>query len=125
MQYAAETGGGGGKVTGREYPVTPDGRYFIVAGRLWRSTNPAIQEERRNRFVAELMDARRAVKDAKHGNGDLRTARARVDAAKVALGERGPVWWNDGSPDLNRHIAKNTPYADWAAALKKRGSEQS
>ena len=42
--------------------------------------------------------------------------RAGVDAAKRALGERGPVWWDDGSPDWNRHLAKNTPYADWWAA---------
>jgi hypothetical protein len=36
-----------------------------------------------------------------------------VDDAKRALGERGPVWWDDGSTDLNRHMAKNTNYADW------------
>jgi hypothetical protein len=24
---------------------------------------------------------------------------------------------DDGSPDLNRHMAKNTPYADWYAGL--------
>ncbi len=38
-------------------------------------------------------------------------ARQQVDTVKIALGERGPVWWTDGAPDLNRHIAKNTPYA--------------
>jgi len=65
------------------------------------------------------MDARRAVKDAKCGNGDLNVARARVESAKVALGERGPVWWDDGSPDLNRYLAKNTPYAEWAAGLER------
>ena len=37
--------------------------------------------------------------------------------AKVALGERGPVWWDDGAPDLNRRMARNTVYADWFAAL--------
>jgi hypothetical protein len=42
--------------------------------------------------------------------------RDRVDAAKRALGERGPAWWDDGAPDYNRHLAKNTPYADWWAA---------
>lgn len=105
-------------MSGRSYPTTPDRRYFLVAGRLWRSTNPAILEERRQRLVAELMDARRAVKEAKRGNGDLSAARKAVDAAKVALGERGPVWWTDGAPDLNRHLAKNTPYAEWATALK-------
>ncbi len=59
------------------------------------------------------MDARRAVRDAKGDDAKLKQARARVDAAKVALGERGPVWWQDGAPDYNRHMAKNTPYSDW------------
>jgi hypothetical protein len=44
-------------------------------------------------------------------------ARARVDAAKIALGERGPVWWSDGAPDLTRHLARTGPYADWFASL--------
>lgn len=43
----------------------------------------------------------------------LAKARTQVDQAKVALGERGPVWWQDGSPDLNRHLVVNTPYAGW------------
>lgn len=46
-----------------------------------------------------------------------RRARAAVDAAKHALGERGPVWWTDGAPDYNRRLAVNTPYAAWYAAL--------
>jgi hypothetical protein len=25
-----------------------------------------------------------------------------------SLGERGPVWWGDGAPDLNRHMARNS-----------------
>lgn len=106
-------------MSGRSYPTTPDGRYFIIAGRLWRSTHPALPEPERQRLVDGLMAARRAVKDAKAGKGDLKDARAAVDAAKVALGERGPVWWDDGAPDYNRHLAKNTPYADWASALKR------
>jgi hypothetical protein len=44
-------------------------------------------------------------------------ARADVDAAKHGLGERGPVWWHDGSPDYNRHMAVNTPYATWFAGI--------
>ncbi len=48
------------------------------------------------------------------GDADaLATAQRGVDKAKVGLGERGPVWWTDGSPDFNRHMALNTPYADW------------
>ena len=65
------------------------------------------------------MVARRAVGAAKKA-GDASAeedGRARVDRAKRTLGERGPVWWNDGAPDFNRHMARNTPYADWLAAL--------
>jgi hypothetical protein len=89
---------------------TPDGRYIIVRGRLWRTSNPHLAEEERHRLVSELMSARRAVKDAAGDPERLRQARMAVDAAKVALGERGPVWWTDGAPDLNRHLVKNTPY---------------
>ncbi len=101
------------------HPTTPDGRYFVVRGRLWRCSNPALPAEERQRLVTELMAARRAVGMAlKAGDSDaIKAARGRVDAAKVALGERGPVWWSDGAPDYNRRMAKNTPYADWLAAL--------
>jgi hypothetical protein len=44
-------------------------------------------------------------------------ARQRVDIAKQGLGERGPVWWRDGAPDLNRKMARNTIYADWYARI--------
>lgn len=33
--------------------------------------------------------------------------RKRVDTAKVALGERGDVWWADGDPDLNRKLVND------------------
>lgn len=101
------------------HPTTPDGRYFVVRGRLWRCSNPALPAEERQRLVTELMAARRAVGMAlKAGDSDaIKAARGRVDAAKVALGERGPVWWSDGAPDYNRRMANNTPYAVWFAAL--------
>jgi hypothetical protein len=41
------------------------------------------------------------------------SCRRTIVSLKRALGERGPVWWNDGSPDFNRHLVKNTPYAPW------------
>ncbi|SFC78677.1 hypothetical protein [Massilia yuzhufengensis] len=101
------------------YPGTPDDRYFVVKGRLWRSSNPALAPALRQELVDRLMDARRAVGAAKKA-GDAaaeQRARAGVDAAKRALGERGPVWWDDGAPDYNRRMVANTPYADWYAAL--------
>ena len=44
-----------------KYPSTPDGRYFVVKGQLWRCSNPALDEALRQQLVNELMDARRAV----------------------------------------------------------------
>ncbi|MBJ6121633.1 hypothetical protein JAO74_07495 [Sphingomonas sp. BT553] len=103
--------------------MTPDGRYFVVRGRLWRMADPSLSEVERQRLVDELMRARRAVGIAKRAETLLaeRSARAAVDEAKRALGERGPVWWQDGAPDLNRHMARNTPYADWFANLGRSG----
>ena len=108
-----------------KYPATPDGRYFVVRGRLWRMANPALAPGRRDALVRDLMTARRGVRDAgKTGDADaLKAARAQVDQAKVALGERGPVWWTDGAPDLNRRMAANTPYADWYASLVRQEPE--
>lgn len=63
------------------------------------------------------MAARRAVKDAKDDIEKTKIARQRVDAVKIGLGERGPVWWNDGEPDYNRKLARNTPYRDWFESL--------
>lgn len=104
-------------------PRTPDGRYLVVRGRLWRATNPTLEPAQRERLVQELMAARRAVRDAKGDAEALATARARVDAAKRALGERGPVWWTDGAPDYNRRLVGTTPYAAWYAALDRGGEE--
>jgi hypothetical protein len=102
------------------YPVTPDGRYFVVRGRLWRCTDPSLPEEERQRLVKELMAARRAVGVARRsGHADaLAAARSAVDEAKRQLGERGPVWWTDGAPDYGRRLARDTPYAEWFAGLE-------
>lgn len=63
------------------------------------------------------MAARSAVGRARRAKDREALAQAgqAVDEAKIALGERGPVWWTDGAPDYNRHLAKNTPYAAWFA----------
>lgn len=107
----------------KHHPSTPDGRYFVVKGRLWRLSNPQLDPGVRQELVDQLMRARREVGVAvKAGDKDAeRRARAAVDQAKHALGERGPVWWNDGAPDYNRKMAANTPYAAWYAALPANG----
>lgn len=100
-------------------PVTPDGRYLVVRGRLWRTSDPSLPAAERERLTRELMTARRDKGAAMRAADDeaREDARARVDAAKHALGERGPVWWDDGAPDLDRHLARTTPYAEWFAAV--------
>ncbi|HBI71507.1 MAG TPA: hypothetical protein DDZ22_21540, partial [Massilia sp.] len=62
------------------YPHTPDGRYFVVSGRLWRTSNPGLAPEVRQELVDQLMRARRQVGVAKKaGDTDAeRTARGRV-----------------------------------------------
>ena len=100
--------------------LTPDGHYLVVRGRLWRAANPHLPAGTRATLVQQLMQARRAVKTALQADDPvaLRTARAAVDAAKTALGERGPAWWTDGAKDFNRHLVKNTPYAAWYAGVE-------
>lgn len=104
-------------MAGLKHPVTPDGRYFVVKGKLWRMSNPTLHPRLRSALVRDLMDARRAVKNAKSCADQTAEAVAHraVDKAKKALGERGPVWWTDGAPDFNRQALKDTPYAAWYA----------
>lgn len=99
---------------------TPDGRYIVVRGRLWRRSNPDLPEEVRAGLVNDLMRARLEVKHAIRSDdgGRLAAARAAVDAAKIALGERGPAWWDDGT-EFNRHLVTNTPYAEWYRSLQR------
>ena len=92
--------------------MTSDGRYIIVRGRLWRASNPDLAEDVRQHLVDQLMVARRAVGLALKNRDHAAevAARAAVDAAKHALGERGNPWWTDGAPDYNRKLLENTPY---------------
>ena len=79
--------------------VVDGGRYVLIDGRRWRATDPSIPEGERVRLVGELMRARRDVGRAvRAGDAEAeREARARVHAAKVALGERGEKWWEKGA----------------------------
>ena len=92
---------------------------MVVRGRLWRASNPNLPEEVRTRLVRELMQARRQVKESIRSSdaGRLAAARAAVDAAKIGLGERGPVWWDDGT-EFDRHLVANTPDAQWYLNLE-------
>lgn len=93
------------------YPHTPDARYFVVRGRLWRLSNPNLPVKRHDILVKRLMKARAALRSA--SRAERPAIRKRIDRTKRALGERGTPWWQDGAPDYNRHLARNTPYATW------------
>ena len=73
-----------------KYPVTPDGRYFLFKDRLWRCSNPPLEETVRQKLVNDLMKPRFAIKHAR-SKTEVNASRANVQIAKVGLGERGPV----------------------------------
>ena len=107
------------------YPRTPDGRYFVAKGRLWRTTNPHLPDSERQRLTEELMRARSDVGRYKSDPEKLKAARTRVHAAKVALGERGDPWWeSDGTEDVLRHAPWNTRYKDWWEGLSEADQER-
>ncbi len=83
---------------------TDDGRYVVIDGRRWRATDPDIPEAEAAELRRALMAARRAVGAAlRAGDAEAeRAARARVQAAKVALGERGTPWWEQSDAERRR-----------------------
>ena len=85
----------------REPERTPDGHFVVIDGRRWRATDPAIPEREAAVLRRWLMSARRAVGAAtRSGDADGESAaRARVHAAKTALGERGPAWWEQSDDE--------------------------
>jgi uncharacterized protein len=85
------------KTGARKVEKTADGRHVLIDGRRWRATNPNLPEAERRAQVARLMKARRDVGAAlRAGDGEAElAARRRVHRAKVALGERGPKWWEE------------------------------
>ncbi len=98
-----------------KYPHTPDGRYFVAKNRLWRCTDPRLDEEQKRIHIKALMKARRAVRTAQQQDDEdaIRQARDAVQSAKEALGERGPVWWDDDAPDEGGLAPHNSSYAEW------------
>jgi hypothetical protein len=83
---------------------TPDGHFIVVDGRRWRATDPEIPAEAAARLRSLLMRARRDVGAARRAEDPAgeRDARARVQVAKVALGERGTPWWEQDSAERQR-----------------------
>ena len=68
-------------------PTTEDGHFFVIDGRKWRATDPLVPDEP--------------------------TARAGVQAAKVALGERGtPPWWEQAEAQRRARWEADVPVPD-------------
>lgn len=98
---------------------TPDGRYIVVKGRRWRATDPEIPEDVAAGLRRHLMAARRAVAAARRNEDTAaeKRARSRVQAAKVALGERGTAWWEQSAAERRKR------WEDGAAELDADGAD--
>lgn len=90
---------------------TPDGRYLVIDGRRWRATDPDIPEVRRQELTRALMAWRRAVRSAR-GTPRESEVRAGVQAAKVALGERGTPWWEQSDAERRARWSTEVPTPD-------------
>ncbi|MGW6441599.1 hypothetical protein [Lentzea sp. NPDC055074] len=93
---------------------TPDGHFVIINGRRWRATDPEIPPEQAARLRSRLMAARRdvgAALRAEDGEAE-REARARVQLAKVALGERGTPWWEQTASERRERWQKGLDELD-------------
>ena len=87
---------------------TEDGRYIVVAGRRWRASDPLVPPERAAELRSALMAWRREVR-AVRGTAAERAARDGVQAAKVALGERGRPWWEQTSAERQQRWETAVP----------------
>ncbi|GAA3343874.1 hypothetical protein GCM10020358_44820 [Amorphoplanes nipponensis] len=92
--------------------TTDDGHFVVISGRRWRATDPAIPEDVAAVLRRALMAARRAVGAALRAGEDPAPARARVQAAKVALGERGVPWWEQTLEQRRRRWEQGLRAAD-------------
>ena len=90
---------------------TSDDRYVVIDGRRWRASDPLLPQDVATALRRQLMAARRAVGAALRAKDPEaeRVARAGVQRAKVALGERGTPWWEQDE-DARR--------ARWEAGLE-------
>jgi len=90
----------------------PDDHFFVVDGRRWRRTDPALPEELAAALRSHLGRGRNAVKTAKRAGDDeaLTAARHRNGLAKRGLGERSPEWWT--RPEADRIADAEQALAD-------------
>ncbi len=98
--------------------LTPDRRYVVIRQRLFRAGDPSLPVSARRAYVNRLEMAQQEARQAHEGRDPvaLRRAQLAADDARAQLGERGPVWWDDGAPDLSWCRVASSPYASWHAA---------
>ena len=74
-----------------------DDHFFVVNGRRWRKTDPALPEDVAAALRSHLGSARATVGAASRRGDEeaVAAARVRVGIAKHGLGERGPKWWDE------------------------------
>ena len=87
---------------------TEDGRFLVIDGRRWRATDPLVPEERQAELRSVLMAWRREVRRTK-GTDEERRSRDGVQAAKVALGERGTPWWEQSDDERRARWSADVP----------------
>ena len=103
----------------REVERTDDGRYVVVDGRRWRTADPALPDDVRERLLHHLGVGRSGVRTAKTAGDDaaVAAARARVQLAKTGLGERGTAWWEQSAAERRKR------WEDGAAELDADGAD--
>ena len=96
----------------REVERTDDGRYVVVDGRRWRTADPTLPDDVRERLLHHLGVGRSGVRTARSAGDDaaVAAARARVQLAKTGLGERGTAWWEQS--DAERKVRWETALRD-------------
>ena len=87
---------------------TQDGRFVVIDGRRWRATDPLVPEERQAELRSVLLAWRREVRRTK-GTDEERRSRDGVQAAKVALGERGAPWWEQSEDERRTRWEAEVP----------------
>jgi len=94
----------------RQRARASESTHLVIDGRRWRKSDPNIPEKLRSELVHALMDARRGVLAAKRAADPAaeQAARARVQDAKLALGERGEPYWEERSEAGQRKRAAAT-----------------
>ncbi|MEQ7846370.1 hypothetical protein [Nocardioides kribbensis] len=98
-------------MSGERAPLTDDGHHVVIDGRRWRATDPMVPEERRAELQRVLMAWRRDVRRTR-GTAEEKRSRAGVQAAKVALGERGEPWWEQSDAERRARWETDVPMPD-------------